>query len=263
VARARERRGDRRGRHEPAQQPGEGGAAPRPDGAPGGPAREAEPREEQHERPQRARSYAAQRPHRPLRQQGQHDHRHDGEARRRAQLGGAQPPHERVEPPLLDQQQPRDGDGAAREGEVAQPGRDAGGQHDQRGDLRGGVDRAPAGRAIAGRDDRRGAREQQCGGQGGPRVVEPAREPRQRAQQRERADAGEARVRPARVSRPLPLDADGRAAECRHPDAQRALQLRRHAWRTSASTSSITMRTTMAISSASARAVAMREARTP
>ena len=116
---------------------------------------------------------------------------------------------------LLDEQQRRDRHRRARQVEAPDPGEDAGRDGHQRGHLRGAANFAPRRRRVG--DDHEG---DAAGGQHGrerrqPGRPQPPAQPRVSAEQRERAHAREVHACAVRVAGPLPLDADGGAAQRR------------------------------------------------
>ena len=152
-------------------------------------------------------------PYGPSRQQREDDDRHHREARRRAQLLVVDARDERVQLGLFDQEQRRDRDDAARQRQRADPGEHAGGDDDQRGHLGRAVDIAPARGDIRGDDQRDRPDDEGDGDARMSLVRQPARQPRDAAEHRERAHPAEVRLGARGVPGTLALDADGGATQ--------------------------------------------------
>ena len=121
-----------------------------------------------------------------------------------------------MQPGLFQQQQHRRGDHGAGQREPARACQRAGGQHDNRRHLGGAVDVDATRCRIRGDHEGGGGREQHDGQRQQAVHREPSGEAADAPEQRERANAAEAGLRAAGVTRPLSFETDGRAAEHRH-----------------------------------------------
>jgi hypothetical protein len=111
-------------------------------------------------------------------------------------------------------------DDAAREREPSQPGGNTGRDDDESGGFARRVHVTAAGGKVASDDERDGSRREDNGEPDELPCREPPRQTGQAAKHGVRTDTTEAGGGPARVSRPLAFDADGRPAQCSNGDSQ-------------------------------------------
>ena len=217
----------RRG-HEAAKQAGHEISAARADDSSCDIRHKAQAREQQHQSPQFPRSHASKRSEWPSGKERQHDQSHDGKAHAGAEPHVVDPRGERVEPRFFNQQQAGDRDDAAGQTVGADAGGDPGGHDNEGRDLGRAVDVAAAAGDICSNRDRRRRAEQHDRRRRQPAGPQPSTQPCEPAEQGECPDPGKASVRAVGVSRPLPFEADGSAAERRdqHPEEINV----RHSW---------------------------------
>ena len=131
-----------------------------------------------------------------------------------------------MEPRLLYQEQHCQRDDAGGQADIAAAGHHPAGKHDECGHFRRGVDITPAAGNV--RDDyqRRGAGKQCRRKRDGAERRQHAGEAAKQTQQRKGAEPAKACPCPVGVTRPLPLDADGRTTQSAHQ--QKVYNVARH-----------------------------------
>ena len=192
-------------------------------------ANETQSRKQQHEYPQFARPDAGPRPKWSFRQQRQDHNRHHGKPSRGQHGGLVQPRDEPMKAWFFSEQQ--DGQCGQRRRQLELPNST---QHpcaddDDRGHFRRGIDVVSARPRVPEKDQGKRAGNQQSGGN---REIQCEQEPGnagRSSEQRKGADAAQACMRSARVTRTLALDTNGSAPKDRHDDAgDRCLQHDHH-----------------------------------
>ena len=176
-------------------------------------AQKAQGGKEENQRPQLARPEAAERAVGPLREQRQDDAGHDREAHTGSKLHVIDPPHERVQPGFLHEQQRLERDDRAGKPIGPGPGEQPRGKNNQGSDLRRPVHILAAGCGVCHRDDRDGAREEHRCRRRQPGLPQPSAEPGQCPEHREGPNPAETGDRPVGMPGPLTLQTDGAPAQ--------------------------------------------------